>query len=55
VTRVEELIAFLRMMDPKAPVMLWDDGNLYDLTVMERIHPEQARIERKHKHTVCLG
>lgn len=53
--RVDALIEALSTMDPKAPVYVWGDGELYDLTVVEQIDPEQARIERKHKHSVALG
>lgn len=53
--RVDELQAALELMDPKAPVYVWGDGELFDLTVVEQIDPEQARIEGKHKHSVALG
>lgn len=53
--RVDELIETLKTMDPKAPVMLWGDGDLYDLTSAEQIDPEEARYGKLHKHTVTLG
>ena len=52
--RVEELQAALDLMDPKAPVEIWHDGDLYPLQEVATIHPDQAKIERKHKHTVTL-
>jgi hypothetical protein len=53
--RVDELIELLQGQDPKAPVVLWGDGDLYDLTLVEKINQEQAATERRHKNTVTLG
>ena len=53
--RVDELIEILRGMDPKAPVMLQNDGDLYDLDYVQQIDPEEARTGKFHKHTVTLG
>jgi len=53
--RVDELIELLQQQDPKAPVMYWQDGDLLDIMVVERVNPDQARYERLHKHTVTIS
>lgn len=53
--RVDELIELLSTMDPKAPVMRWDDGELYDLQDVAVINAEQARNEGRHKNTVTIS
>jgi len=53
--RVDELQAILATMDSKAPVEVWHDGTLYPLQEARQIDSEQARTERKHKHTVTLA
>jgi hypothetical protein len=53
--RVDELIELLSEQDPKAPVTKWDDGDLVDVTFIEKINQDQAAIERRHKNTVCIG
>lgn len=52
--RVDELMEALAKMDPKAPVTVWNDGELYDLQEVAVINAEQARNEGRHKHTVTL-
>jgi hypothetical protein len=52
--RVQEVIEALSKMDPKAPVTIWQDGELYDMQDVSVINAEQARRERRHKNTVTV-
>jgi hypothetical protein len=53
--RVDELIQLLSAMDPKAPVTLWEDGELRDAQSVTVINQIQANRDQRSPKTVVLS